>query len=265
MKKFLTTVVVTGLIAGFAFADSNVVSSANIVGYVQTETPAAGSFNIVSLVQFSDGSNTVHIQSAIGNMDALNASATWDNADKLITWNGGYVTYGLYQPTVGDAYWMADGIGWSFSQFASAADVQLARGEGIWYKTGLGGVSTNATVSGDVFLDDTFDVELVGTLTLLSYPYSSDINLTNLVVSNATASAVWAEADKVIVWNGGYVQYGLYQPTVGSPYWMADGIGWSFSQFASAADVKIDLGNGFWYRSVEGAKTIGFSKIYTID
>jgi len=265
MKKFLTTIAVTALISGVSFADSNVVSSANVVGYVQTETPAAGSFNIVSLVQFSNGSNTVHIQDAIGNMDVLNASAAWNNADKLITWNGGYLKYGLYQPASGDAYWMASGAGWSIPALASAADVELKRGEGVWYLTGTGGSSTNITVSGDVFLDDTFNVDLVGTLTLLSYPYSSDINLTNMVVSNATASATWVDADKVIVWNGGYVKYGLYQPASGDAYWMASGAGWSIPALASPADVSVGLGQGFWYQAPAGAKTISFIKIYTID
>lgn len=264
MKKILLTAALTGLIAGYAAADSNVVSSANIVGYVQTETPPAGSFDIVSLVQFSDGSNTVHIQDAIGNLSNLNASATWDNADKLITWNGGYATYGLYQPASGGPYWMAAGAAWAVPALASPADTFLERGKALWFKTASTGSSTNMTVSGDVFLDESFTVDLPEGFSILSYPYSSSINLTNLVISNATASATWADADKVIVWNGGYVTYGLYQPASGSPYWMAAGAAWAVPALAAPTSANIELGKGFWYRSME-AKTIGFSKIYSID
>jgi hypothetical protein len=183
----------------------------------------------------------------------------------LITWNGTYTQFGLYEPTSGDPYWMANGPGWSIPSFAAPANVQLDRGKGVWFMTGTGGNATNIVVSGDVFLDDTFTVNLVGTLTLLSYPYSSDINLTNLVVSNANASAAWTNADKIVVWTGTYVQYGLYQPATGSPFWMANGPGWSIPSFAAPANVNLNLGEGFWYASPSGSKTIGFSKIYTVE
>jgi len=263
MKKFLMTALLTGLIAT-AYADSNVVSSANIVGYVQTETPAAGAFNIVSLVQFSDGSNTVHIQDAIGNMSNLNASATWDNADKIYAWNGlGYNRYGLFQPASSDPYWSVYGTEWIFGTCVSA-EAQLTRGEAIWYATGIGGTSTNATVSGDVYLDDTFDVTVPEGFSILSYPYSSSVNMTNLVISNATASATWEDADKTYVFNGSnYDKYGLFQPVSGDPYWSVYGTEWIFGT-CLPSDKELNLGQGFWYES-GNTKTIGFSKIYSVE
>lgn len=263
MKKI--SVALTILLAASFSTHAQTVTSASIMGYTKIATPASGNLGIISLVQFSTGSNTVHIQEAIADLSPLNASATWGSADKLIVWNGGYLKYGLYQPVAGDPYWMADGIGWNIPAAASAADVELSRGTAIWYATGSSGISTNVLVSGDVFLDDTFDVELIGSLTLLAYPYSSNVNLTNLVVSNATASATWSNADKIILWNGGYLKYGLYAPAAGDPYWMADGIGWNIPDAASAADITVNLGSGFWYQSPAGAKTIGFSKIYSAD
>ena len=265
MKMIRLITLLAAAAAFLAQAESNVVSSANVVGYVQKEIPSAGNFDIFSVTQFSDGSNTVHIQDAIDNIGDLNASATWGNADKLIVWNGSYLQYGLYQPADGEPYWMLDGAGWAIPSLAAPSDVLLSRGEGVWFLTGTDGVSTNAYVSGDVFMDDSFNVDLVGTLTLLSYPYTSEINLTNLVVSNATASATWANADKVIAWNGSYVQYGLYQPASGAPYWMLDGAGWAIPSLAAPSSVALDLGKGFWYLSVHGAKTVGFSRIYTVE
>jgi hypothetical protein len=265
MKKILSATLIAGLFSGAAFAQTTV-SSANIVGYVQTQTPASNSFDIVSLVQFSDGSDSVNIQNAIANISNLNASAVWANADKLIVWNGSYVNYGLYKPSSGSPYWMAFGAGWTFSAFATPATNRLERGKGVWFMAGSNSVRTNMIVSGDVFLDDTFPVNLNGTLTLLAYPYSSDINLTNMVISNATASATWANADKLVIWNGSYVSYGLYQPSSGQPYWMAFGAGWTFPAFATpATNVTVILGKGFWYHSVSGAKTIRFNRIYPVN
>ncbi|MFA7369320.1 MAG: hypothetical protein WC334_06725 [Kiritimatiellales bacterium] len=266
MKRMVAILIAGAAFSAASYAQTNTVSSANIVGYVQTQTPSSNSFDIISLVQFSDGSDSVNIQSAIANLSNLTASTTWSNADKLIIWNGGYVTFGLYKPSSGNPYWMASGAGWSIPAFAKQATNQLERGKGVWFQAGANSHGTNMIVSGDVFLDNTFDVNLVGTLTLLAYPYSSDINLTNMVISNATAAATWVNADKLVIWNGGYVSYGLYQPTSGNPYWMASGAGWSIPAFAKpTTNVTINLGKGFWYQSVSGAKTIRFNKIYSVN
>lgn len=265
MKTFRLIALFAAAAAAASFAQ-NTVSSGNIVGYVQTPTPTAGNFDIVSLVQFSDGSDSVNIQNAIGNLSNLNASAVWTNADKLITWNGGYVTFGLYKPASGSPYWMASGAGWSIPALAKAATNNLERGKGVWFQAGANSNPTNIIVSGDVFTDNSFPVNLDGTLTLLSYPYSCDINLTNMVISNATASSKWDNADKLIIWNGGYVTYGLYQPAAGQPYWMASGAGWSIPALAKpTTNVTVSLGKGFWYQSVNGAKTITFNKIYSVN
>jgi len=269
MKK--STLAITILLAASFAAQAQTVGSANIMGYTKIETPTAGKFEIISLAQFSSGSNTVNIQDAIADVNTLNAAGTggWDNADKIIIWNGlGYTSYGLYQPVAGDPYWMASGAGWTISAFASPANVELPRGQAVWLTTGTGGAATNALVSGDVYLDETFDVNLNSTFSLLSFPYSATVALTNLVISNATSAGTggWDNADKIIIWNGsGYTSYGLYQPAAGDTYWMASGAGWVISAFASPADIEINLGKGFWYQAVDGAKTIGFTKSYAIN
>ncbi|MCC7300089.1 MAG: hypothetical protein IT583_03305, partial [Verrucomicrobia bacterium] len=140
MKKMVTLLVAAATVAVSSYAQSNV-SSANIVGYVQTPTPAAGAFDIISLVQFSDGSDSVNIQSAIGNVSNLTASATWANADKLIIWNGGYVSYGLYKNGTNGPYWMAAGAGWLYSVFAAPATNVLERGKAVWFQAGANSVS----------------------------------------------------------------------------------------------------------------------------
>lgn len=261
-KKLMTTLALTGLIGGVACA-TNVVSSANIVGYVKTPTPEAGSFNIISLVQFSDGSDTVNIQDAIGNMDSLNASDTWDNADKLYIWTGlNYSKFGLFQPTSGSSYWATYGTEWIFGT-CIASEEELSRGNAVWYATGTGGTSTNVVVSGDVYVDDTFDIAVSEGFNILSYPYSSNINLTNMVVSNATASTTWENADKIFVFNGSnYEKFGLFAGATGD-FWALYGTEWIFGT-CTPASKTLNLGQGFWFES-DSAKTISYSKIYNVD
>ncbi len=282
MKKILITALLSSLIAGAAFADSNVVSSANIVGYVQVETPLSGVFKIVALTQFSDGSTneTVSIQDVIGNLGDLNADVAGSaaaDADKLHVYTGaGYSSFALFQPDAGDPYWASvNEAGWipGFEAFpVNAASDTLARGAAVWYETPTGGSSTNAITSGDVYLDDTFSVTIPGGYSLLSYPYSSDITLDSLVISNAAsdvAGSAAADADKLHVYTGaGYSSFALFQPDAGDPYWASvNEAGWipGFEAFpVNAASNTISLGSGFWYETAAG-KTIGFEKNYSAE
>ncbi|MBI9020318.1 MAG: hypothetical protein JEZ10_03570 [Verrucomicrobia bacterium] len=280
MKKLLTIIAVTGLISGFAFADSNVVSSANIVGYVQSATPPAGVFKIVALTQFSDGTtnNTVSIQDVIGNLSDLNADVAGSSAagaDKLHVYTGiGYSSYALFQPAAGDPYWLSTSDAeWFIPGYESTppSTDTFSRGAAVWYATAAGGASTNMISSGDVYLDDTFSVTVPGGYSLLAYPYSSDITLDTLVISNATADVAGssaASADKLHIYTGiGYESYALFQPATGDPYWLSTAAAeWFIPGYESTppSTNTIGLGTGFWFETATG-KTIGFEKIYTIN
>ncbi len=280
MKKFLITTLLTGLIAGAAFADSNVVSSANIVGYVQTDTPASGVFKIVALTQFSDGStnDTVAIQDVIGSLASLNADIAGSaaaGADKLHVYTGiGYNSYALFQPVAGDPYWLATGDAEWFIpgyELTPPSSAVFSRGAAVWYETAAGGASTNMVSSGDVYRDDTFQVTVPAGYSLLSYPYSSDITLDTLTISNAVADVAGsgaAGADKLHVYTGiGYNSYALFQPAAGDPYWLSTGDAeWFIPGYEATppATTTIGLGTGFWFETAAG-KTIAFEKNYPID
>jgi hypothetical protein len=138
------------------------------------------------------------------------------------------------------------------------------RGQAVWFQAASGASSTNMIINGDVFLDETFSVNLSGTLMLLAYPYSADINLKDLVVSNATAATVITNADRIVAWNGSsYTTYGYYKNGTNGPFWMVSGLGWSVpSQAKPTTNVTINLGKGFWYQTTNATKTIGFSTAY---
>lgn len=282
MKKVISTVAISALISAGAFAQSNVVTSANIVGYVQTPMPASGNFTIVALTQFSDGStnDSISVQDVISNMSDLNSDVAGSNcagADKLHVYTGGgYNTYALFQPASGDAYWASvNEGGWVPGlEFlgVNPSDALINRGAAIWYQTATGGIVTNVMSSGDVYLDPTFSVTVPAGFSLLAYPYSSDIALSELVISNAASAGLGSNAvgaDKLHVFSGGgYNTYALFQPASGSAYWASvnEG-GWvpglEFLGVNPAA-LTIKLGEGFWFETATG-KTITFSKIYNVQ
>jgi len=246
-------------------ADS--VTSANVVGYVKTAAPAADGFEIISIASFGTN-DTVNLQDAIMNLEDLNASTTEANADKIIVWdNSVYTTYGLFDDGGTNSFWMETGTaGWFFPSSAAPASVTISRQDAVWFQTGTGGAANSIVTSGSVRNDQQCDVP-VGGFSLLAYPFTSSINLTNLVVSNATASVTEADADKITVWSGAvYTMYGLFDDGGTNSFWMETGTaGWFFPSSAAPTPADLPLGKGFWYQSADGAKTIGFKQIYTLS
>ena len=270
MKKF--SLALTILTAVSFAAHAQTVGSANVMGYTKIATPSAGSFDVVSLVNFS---GNIDIQGVIQNLDSLNSAGVGqkENADKLYIWTGtGYDQFGLFQPTSGNPIWIGlnDGA-WDLSfVLPTEATNTIPRGTAVWFATGDNAASTNFMTSGDVYDDGTIEIDLISNFTLVSYPYSSSVSLDSLVVSNATSAGTGgkANADKVYVWTGtGYDQFGLFQPTSGDPIWIGlnDGA-WDLSFVPpTEATNAIDLGKGFWYEAPSGAKTIGFEQIYSLN
>jgi hypothetical protein len=282
MKKMTTILIAGTAIAAASYAQTTTVSSANIVGYAQAQTPPSGVFKIIALTQFSDGTtnNSVDIQDVINNPSDLNADIAGSGAagaDKLHVYTGaGYSSYALFQPSSGTPYWASvNELGWTsgleFMGVNATTDL-IGRGAAIWYETAAGGASTNLITSGDVYLDNTFSVTIPSGYSLLAYPYSSDITLDQLVISNATSAVAGSGAvgaDKLHVYTGaGYESYALFQPASGAPYWASvNELGWTAGlEFlgVAVATNTISLGAGFWYETVAG-KTIGFEKIYIIE
>ena len=146
MKKF--SLALTILTAVSFAAQAQTVGSANIMGYTKLTTPTAGSFDLLALTQFSDGTtnNTLSIQDVISNLSDLNSDGLGSGAtgaDKLYVYNGsGYDQYALFQPAAGDPYWasISEG-GWTSGlEFlgVNPANVTVELGAGFWFETATG-------------------------------------------------------------------------------------------------------------------------------
>jgi len=267
MKKLMITLTMALGVTAYVAADS--VTTGNVLGYVKTAAPAADGFEIISIASFGTN-DTVSIQDAIMNLEDLNASTVKENADKIIVWSGsGYTKYGLFDDGGTNSYWMETGeSGWLFAGSATpATGITLSRQDAVWFQTGTGGTVNSIVTSGSVRDDNQFDVPVGEGFTLLAYPFTSSINLTNLVVSNATASVTKENADKITVWTGtGYAKYGLFDDGGTNSFWMSTGeSGWLFASSAAPTSADLPLGKGFWYESADGAKTLGFEQIYTLS
>lgn len=263
MKKIIAATAVLGFAAAVT---AQTVTSANVVGYSKEATPAPGAFTIVSLNVLGEA-DTVDIQDAVANTDALNASQSLANADKIYVWTGsGYNTYGLFDNTT-ETFWMDSlASGWNKASKAAPSAQDIVRGSSVWFETGAGGSAADVMTAGEVPNDGVYDVTLAGSFDLVAYPYAASINIMDLVVSNGAASAVLADADKIYVWTGsGYNSYGLYD-TGAETYWMDTlSSGWNKASKAQPSDADLDLGKGVWYEAPAGAKTIGFTQNYTLD
>ena len=175
MNKFLATAVVAGLVGGAAFAATNVVSSANVVGYNQVTIPS-NQYVLVSL-GFDRGTNNT-ISSLFGTLPNGSKAYVWDVTKQ------GYTTYsrGL--------------TGWGTS-----GTNRLAIGTGI-FLTLPANVQTNIYLSGDVPTAETTSVYKVNGFAVLSYPYPVDVAITNTALGKTAVNG-----NKIYVWNNGYTTY----------------------------------------------------------
>ena len=141
MKKLVMTVAV---LTCASIVTAQTVTSANVVGYNKLASPAAGTFDLMALAQFSDSSSSVDIQSLIDNLDSLNSAGLGSNmagADKLYVWTGaGYATYAMFQDGASGPYWASDSEGgWTPGlEFlgVNSANVVIDLGGGFWYESG---------------------------------------------------------------------------------------------------------------------------------
>lgn len=177
MKKFIGPLVIASLIGGAAFAQStNVVSSANVVGYNQITIPS-NQYVMVSLDFERGASNTV--TALFGTLPNGSKVSVWD------TVNQRYVTYlrGL-------------------TGFGTSGTNRITIGSGCFVSLPAN-VQTNIYLSGDVPTAKTTAVYKVNGYAILSYPYPVDVAITNMTLGKTAVNG-----NKISVWNGsGYTTY----------------------------------------------------------
>ncbi len=186
-KKLIATAIITALVGGAAFAanPTNVVTSANVVGYNQINVKS----NVYVLValNFSNSNPTVS-----------NLFASLPNGSELIFWS---TSAQAYSATIGKTR-----AGWG----VPGSNV-LAVGSGVFVKIPA---VTNFYLSGDVLMAATSNLyTLSNKYTVLSFPYSADMPFTNTVLGRLSANG-----DEISVFgtNGAWSTYGKTRAGWGS-------------------------------------------------
>ena len=179
MKRFIVPAVVAILIGGSAFADTNVVSSVNVVGYNQVAI-LSNQLVLVSL-DFNTTNNTV--AGLFGSLPTGSQVSIWDPSPAPTgqKWN----VYGKIR------------TGWS----PSGTNV-IAIGSGVFIK---GASATNIWLAGDVPTNETATIVTASNLLkILSYPYPADMPLTNTVLAKGAATG-----EQISLWTtNGWAVYG---------------------------------------------------------
>jgi hypothetical protein len=212
MKKFLAAAVVTGLIGGSAFAATNVVSSANVVGYVKVQVPAS-SFTMIANPFINSSQADMTISEIFGTSMA--------DGSELYIFNNGYTTYTYI-----------DGIGWLDEDSNDAGSVVIARGRGFWIKNVTASpveITLAGDVPGNVFQSATNTLQAGFAMASSSYPVDKTL---------ATLGMTPADGDEIYIYSNGYTTYTYI-----------DGIGWLDENSEAADAVVINVGHGFWYKT----------------
>jgi hypothetical protein len=225
---------ILGLIGEAIFAQTNEVSSINIVGYVRKPVPpgiALGSPVFYKL----NGTQTLN--EILGtNGVASDDPAFADNVYLYIA-GFGYSNFFLYNGggTEYDFKWVDGTI---------VSTNIINPGQAFWVRNRAATATNTYVLMGQIVDTATNYISIKPGLQLLSYPYSCDVAVTNLHLTNGIASDDPAFADNMYIYipGFGYTNLFLYNGG-GTEYdfkWV-DGV--------QVSTNIIKMGDGFWYRS----------------
>ena len=233
MKKIMS-IALTGLLAAtLAHAASNEVYSVNVVGFSKVDVPVG-----LSIMAMPFDAEAGTIDDVVGTNGVYGSTSFV--ADNVMLYDEVTQQFDIYwlfsHSSIGGAKWRNVG-GW-------ATNVYLYPGMSFWYRSRAAEMWTNSMV-GDVVPDAAVTNTIVPGLQLLSYPYSADVVLTDMNLTNGVYGTTAFVADNIMLYNTDTQQFDIYwlfsHSSVGGPKWRNVG-GW-------ATNVVINMGEGFWYRS----------------
>jgi hypothetical protein len=228
MKKCLITATILASLAGCAFAETTV-SSANIVGYVQISVPSnsyyLGAFNF-------EAGETNYFNDVFGT-NQLVSSSRRSNCETVYLWDMVNQQYNQYAQYNGQTYSTDDWQG-------TPVNPEITGG---FFIKSASDTNHVITLSGDVVTDSVLPITIVGgdAYTMICYPFSCDIAISNLNIEGATSSSRRNNADLIYTWETDhYEQYGLY----------TDGNWYNVDEWAENPTTNtINLSQGFWYKA----------------
>jgi len=215
-----------GIAAGAAMAQSGEVYSLNIVGF-QKVTRASGGMTMVSTPFWKA---TPPVQEVVGTQ--LVGGKNSGVADNILVWNKTNQTYATY--------WLNNSGVWSDMSGLPATNAMLTPDMGFWVRNRRTSNQT-VVVSGDVTDDAVVTNVLFSGMNLVSYPFSTDIDINLSGLTNGKSGKNSAGADNISIWNAVTQSYGTY--------WLNNSRQWCDLGGTPVSGVKVGSGVGFWYRN----------------
>jgi hypothetical protein len=228
-----------GLLAGEAKAQDTV-TSVNVVGF-STEDAPANQWTLIS-PPFTQVDGTTNTLMSVFGTDQLAQHPNPNFIDRVAYYQTGSQTYQFWGQRPGSNTFFKANNGTEWVAMIPG-DPICPPGTAIWFVP-RAGTSKTLKFSGQVVDVATQSVEIISGLQLISYPFSTEIALTNMALSSqAAASPNPNLADKIKIWEGdGYQFYGLHS-TYG---WIKANSGSEWVQFIAASNT-IALNEGFWF------------------
>ncbi|QHI67951.1 hypothetical protein [Tichowtungia aerotolerans] len=237
MKKTLTLAAVA-LISASALAQT--VTSANVVGYIKAETQDG--LQLMSSPFGPASINDLSLTNGVGGFTA-------DIADNIHVYvpGSGYQNY-YYLGYTGDPAYDYKWVDGSFNIITNVMPGSTA----FWYRSRAGGTVTNL-FAGDVPMEASNDVVIAEGLQLISWPYTADMDINSVGLTNGLGGFTADVADNIHVYipGSGYQNY-YYLGYTGDPNYDYKWVDGSFN----IATNPIPPNSGFWYRC---RKTGGFT------
>ena len=245
------------LAAAVSQAATNVVSSANVVGYIQVVDPASNRYVLIS-APFNSGTGTVSTLVDILGTNQLRRASFAIQCDQIIMWDTVQQKYVRYaQKTNGNFYYTTN-----FGSSAQSVNPTVTRGQALWLLAPSATYAPTSRViyiSGNVPNDGAYTNPVVGNsgkpLNFMANPYPVEVDLNNLINTNdgAKGSSFAVSADKIKLWDDASQQYvnlalklNPSVPSVNNKWLFATNFG---STVTSAPSIMITPGQGFWYQT----------------
>jgi hypothetical protein len=242
MKRLGLTLLTLSMVSGLVLAQSNEVTSVNVVGYTKKSLPPGG--RIIVGMPFDNLSNggTNTLLSLFGT-NQLTKAVNYVNADRISIFDPAQTRYQTYAMYIDGVFYKCNnGSEWNSNIVANATIIP--NGSAFWIVRAGGAATTNdITIMGQVVSVVTQQVGIVSGYQLVSYPFSSGTFITNLNTTAMTKANNYVNADRIVTWETDHYQtYGLY--TDGKWYKCNSGTEWNNSILATRA---LDIAEGIWF------------------
>jgi hypothetical protein len=247
--KRLSLILATLAIAGFVFAQTNEVTSVNVVGYNKITLLPTGKLVICSL-QFDPFDPTLN---GVLGTNILRPTAKGYNGDQLFIYSTAKAGYDTYQ--LSPSFWW-----YNISAPSVPTNPPLVAGQSFWIQSARTSSSNlDIAIMGEVVDVATQQITIVSNLQMIAYPFSCDtlLNQTGLRNSGAAKTGKGSAGDSIYLWDATAQGYNTFQLSTN------DVIGWYNISQASVPETNVfSLGQGFWYKSAKGAFSWQETNVY---